>query len=100
MQPDVLVVRRSDLGEHNLKGHPMLAAEVLSPTRRIDLELKRRYEVAGCPSYQAIDPLEPSIICWELRDGQYIEVAKAARAQPVTLAAPFPITLAPTELID
>jgi hypothetical protein len=56
--------------------------------------------VASCASYWAIDPLEPSIICWELRDGRYIEIAKAAGAEPVTLAAPFPVTLAPTELID
>jgi Uma2 family endonuclease len=51
VQPDVLVVHRSDLGEHNLEGHPVLALEVLSPsTRHLDLALKRaRYEAAGCP---------------------------------------------------
>jgi Uma2 family endonuclease len=102
MQPDVLVVRRSDLGEHNLEGHPLLAVEVVSPsTRHVDLAFKRaRYEVAGCPSYWVVDPLESSIVCWELRDGRHAEVAKAAGSQSVTIAAPFTITLSPTELID
>jgi Uma2 family endonuclease len=51
--------------------------EVLSPTtRHLDLAFKRaRYEAAGCPSYWVVDPLEPSIVCWELRDGRYEEVA-------------------------
>jgi Uma2 family endonuclease len=102
LQPDVLVVRRSDLGEHSLEGHPVLAVEVLSPsTRHIDLAFKRaRYEVAGCPSYWAIEPLEPSIVCWKLRGGRYVEVARAAETQAITLGAPFPVTLAPAELID
>jgi Uma2 family endonuclease len=102
VQPDVLVVRRSDLGEHNLEGHPVLAVEVLSPsTRHLDLAFKRaRYETAGCPSYWVVDPLEPSILCWELRDGRYEEVARATGAQTATLTAPFPITLVPAQLID
>jgi Uma2 family endonuclease len=102
VQPDVLVVRRSDLGEHNLEGHPVLAVEVLSPsTRHLDLAFKRaRYEVAGCPSYWVIDPLEPSLVCWELRDGRYVEVARATGAEPITLTMPFPTTLAPADLID
>ena len=102
VQPDVLIVRRSDLGERNLEGHPVLAVEVLSPsTRHLDLAFKRaRYEVAGCASYWVVDPLEPSIMCWELRDGQYEEVARAVGTYAVTLTTPFPITLAPAELID
>jgi Uma2 family endonuclease len=102
LQPDVLVVRRSDLGERNLEGQPMLAAEVLSPsTRHVDLAFKRaRYEAAGCPSYWVIDPLEPSIICWELRDGRYAEAAKSTGSQPVSVATPFPITLTPADLIN
>ena len=89
-------------GSANLAGHPMLAAEVLSPnTRHVDLAFKRaRYEAAGCPSYWVVDPLEPSIICWELRDGRYAEAAKSTESQPVSVAAPFPITLTPADLIN
>jgi Uma2 family endonuclease len=102
LQPDVLVVRRSDLGDRNLEGDPVLAVEVLSPsTRHVDLAFKRaRYEAAGCPSYWVIDPLEPSITCWELRDGQYVQTARSTGSQPVTVGAPFPITLAPADLIN
>src|SRR5215211_1490735 len=32
LEPDVLVVRRSDLGEDRLEGDPLLAVEGLSPT--------------------------------------------------------------------
>jgi Uma2 family endonuclease len=79
MQPDVLVVRRSDLGERNLEGHPVLAVEVLSPgTRHLDLAFKRaRYEAAGCQSYWVVDPLQPSIACWELEEGAYRDVGRA-----------------------
>lgn len=76
MQPDVLVARRSDLGERNLEGYPVLAVEVLSPsTRHLDLAFKRaRYEAAGCQSYWVVDPLQPSIACWELEEGTYRDV--------------------------
>jgi Uma2 family endonuclease len=102
VQPDVLIAERSRLTERDLKGPPVLAVEVISPsTRHIDLALKRaRYEEAGCPSYWVIDPAEPSIVCWELRDGRYVEEARATASQSVTLAAPFSVTLAPAELID
>jgi len=76
---------------------------VLSPTtRHIDLAFKRaRYEAAGCcPSYWVIDPLEPSIICWELRDGRYAEVARSAGSDSVALNAPFPVSLIPGRVVD
>jgi Uma2 family endonuclease len=102
IQPDVLIAERSRLTERDLKGPPVLAVEVISPsTMHIDLAFKRaRYEEAGCASYWAIDPLEPSIVCWEFRDGRYVEVARATASQSVTLATPFSVTLAPAELID
>jgi Uma2 family endonuclease len=102
VQPDVLIAEKSRLTERDLKGPPVLAVEVISPsTRHIDLAFKRvRYEEAGCPFYWVIDPSEPSVVCWELRDGRYIEVARAAGTQSVILATPFHISLAPAELID
>jgi Uma2 family endonuclease len=102
VQPDVLVAARSEFDDKSLKGTPLLVVEVLSPTtRHLDLAFKRaRYEAAGCPSYWVVDPLEPSIVCWELRDGRYEEVASATGTQPITLTAPFPISFAPEQLID
>jgi Uma2 family endonuclease len=102
VQPDVLVAARSDFDDRSLKGSPLLVVEVLSPsTRHLDLAFKRaRYEAARCPSYWVVDPLEPSIVCWELRDDRYEEVARAVGSQTITLASPFPVTLAPDELTD
>lgn len=100
VQPDVLVVRRSDLGERNLEGDPLLAVEVLSPsTRHLDLAFKRaRYEAAGCPSYWVVDPLQPSIVCWELEGGGYREAARATGPETVSLTKPFPVIVSPAEL--
>jgi Uma2 family endonuclease len=102
LQPDVLVASRTDLGERNLEGVPRLAAEVLSPsTRHLDLAFKRsRYEAAGCPSYWVIDPSVPSIVCWELTDGTYLEVARADGNERADMTQPFPVTISPADLID
>lgn len=100
LQPDLLVLRRSDLGERDLEGEPLLAVEVLSPsTRHLDLAFKRaRYEAAGCPSYWVVDPLELSIVCWEFEGGGYREVVRASGAEAVSLTKPFPLLFSPAEL--
>jgi Uma2 family endonuclease len=93
---------KSQFTERDLKGAPLLAIEVLSPsTRYLDLAFKRaRYETAGCPSYWVVDPLEPAMVCWELRDGRYEEIARADGTERITLQVPFPISVSPAELID
>jgi len=102
LQPDVLVCHVSDLTQRNLPVAPLLAIEVLSPsTRLVDLNLKRaRYEAAGCDSYWVVDPTPPSIAAWELRDGVYVEFASVADGVLFTAAHPFPVALAPRELVD
>lgn len=101
LQPDLLVVRREDVAERNIPAVPVLAVEVLSPsTRLIDLTVKKaRYEQAGCPSYWVIDPDEPAVVVWELRDGQYAEVARAAGNETVTVTQPFEVTVVPASLV-
>lgn len=101
MQPDLLVARRSDLTERDLPTAPVLAVEVLSPsTRRFDLMLKRsRFEAAGCPAYWVVDPDEPSLRAWELREGTYIEVGHAVGAEPYRAARPFPVGITPAALV-
>lgn len=100
LQPDLLVARRSDTTERNLPLAPLLAVEVLSPsTRHVDLSLKRaRYEVAGCASYWVLDPAIPSLVAWELRDGEYAEVARVAGAEAFDAELPFPLHLVPSQL--
>jgi Uma2 family endonuclease len=101
MQPDVLVARRVDLTERDLPVAPELAVEVLSPsTRHIDLMLKRaRYEVAGCGSYWVVDPIELSIVAWDLRDGSYVEAGSAKGDDEYAAALPFPVTVRPSSLV-
>jgi Uma2 family endonuclease len=102
VQPDVLIAARSQLTERDLKGPPLLAVEVLSPsTRHLDLAFKRaRYEAAGCQSYWVVDPLQPSIACWELEEGAYREVGRAVGSEVITLTRPFPFSFTPADLQD
>jgi Uma2 family endonuclease len=103
LQPDVLVVRRSDLGDHGIKAAPVLAVEVLSPsTRLFDLNTKKaRFEQARCPSYWVVDPDpdNPALVAWDLVDGVYVEVARASGTQVVLLDQPYPVTLVPADLV-
>lgn len=102
MQPDLLVARRVDYSRRGLeKTPPVLAIEILSPsTRRFDLMLKRsRFEAAGCASYWVVDPDQPSLIAWDLRDGHYAEVGNVAGASEFTADAPFAVTVVPETLV-
>jgi Putative restriction endonuclease len=70
-------------------------------SRRIDLTLKKsRYEAAGCPSYWVVDPDEPGLTAWELRDGMYVEVARAAADDVATLVAPYEVTFSPAQPVS
>nr|WP_245633187.1 Uma2 family endonuclease [Luteipulveratus mongoliensis] len=102
LQPDVLVARRSDLTERYLAASPVLAVEILSPsTRLIDLNLKKaRYEAAGCPSYWVIDPVEPSLIAWDLQDREYVEVAHVRGDEAFEATLPFAVTITPSALVS
>jgi Uma2 family endonuclease len=101
LQPDVLVVRRADVGEENVTTGVLLAVEVLSPsTRAKDLVLKRAlYEDSGVPSYWVVDPDEPSLLVLELQDGGYVETARVTGDGTAEVAAPFPLAVTPTELL-
>ncbi len=91
----------SDFTARNLPTAPLLAVEVLSPSsRRIDLVLKRsRLEAAGCPAYWVVDPDEPRLTAWELRDGTYVEIADVAGSEPFHAQRPFPVTIVPDDLL-
>jgi Uma2 family endonuclease len=103
LEPDLLVARRKDLTERNLPAPPVLAVEVLSPsTRRFDLILKRsRHESAATPAYWVVDPDpgQPSLTAWELRDGRYAEVAAVTGDQEFRAELPYPVTVAPAQLV-
>ena len=101
LQPDLLVVRREDVGELNIQRPLLLAVEVLSPsTRAKDLLLKRGlYEDSGVSSYWIVDPEEPSVVVLELRDGSYEEVGRVTGQDLLTVERPFPLTITPGALL-
>lgn len=100
VQPDVLVVRRADVGAKNLTLPFLLAVEVLSPsTRRKDLLLKHSvYAEAGVSSYWTVDPIAPSVTCWDLVDDAYVEAGRAAGDEALTVQRPYPVTLVPRDI--
>jgi Uma2 family endonuclease len=101
LQPDLLVVRREDVGELNISRPLLLAVEVLSPsTRAKDLLLKRGlYEDSGVSSYWIVDPEEPSVVVLELRSGAYEQVGRAMGDEALEVAEPFPLTISPRLLL-
>jgi Uma2 family endonuclease len=100
VEPDVLVVRAADMASTALEALPLLAVEVLSPGNRgYDLVDKwERYQRAGIPSYWVIDPDVPELIAWDLRDGEYAEVARVRGDEAFEAEQPFPVTVVPAEV--
>lgn len=105
LQPDVLVVRREDVGEGALSVAPLLVVEVLSPSTRVrDLTLKRElYAQSGVASYWLLDPgADPSaasLTVLALVDGAYTERARVVGEDEVVVDAPFPLTIRPADLV-
>ncbi len=100
VEPDVFVTPR--VPDRYFEGVPLLAAEVLSPSNRLyDLTTKfSSYERAGVPSYWIVDPGEPRLVAWELREGRYVEMADVAGGRAWTATAPFEVTIRPSDLLD
>ena len=101
LQPDVLVTRKTDVGEARLERAPLLVVEVQSPsTRLIDLGTKRlAFEAAGVPAYWLVDPNRPSLTVLHLEDGRYVEQAAVTGDQPYSATFPFEVTVVPAELV-
>ena len=99
LQPDLLVVRRDDPGDAAVTTPLALAVEVLSPSSRsIDIVLKRAlYEQAGVEQYWVVDPLEPAVTIWTLRDGHYGEALLVTDEAAVDW--PVPVVLRPDQLL-
>jgi Uma2 family endonuclease len=105
LQPDIVVGRREDFTEWEIRT-PLLAIEVLSPsTRMFDTHVKReRLERAGIVSYWVVDPVarpaEASLVAWELGpDGLYQQVAKVVGHERFAARLPFAVTVVPADLV-
>ncbi|WP_250286581.1 MULTISPECIES: Uma2 family endonuclease [unclassified Frankia] len=102
VQPDVCVVRHDDLvrGERYL-AVPVLVVEVLSPSSLgIDRLLKRDvYARLGVPHYWIVDADSPSITTLALTGAEYFEVGAVHGDEVLTVTAPFPLTISPSQLL-
>jgi Uma2 family endonuclease len=101
LQPDLLVVRRDDVGETAIERPLLLAIEILSPsTRSKDLILKRGlYEDSGVASYWVVDLDVPSITVWTLRDGRYGDGTVTIGDERMQATEPFDVSIVPSSLV-
>jgi len=99
LQPDLLVVSRSDPGEAAVTTPLALAVEVLSPSSlSVDRVLKRElYEQAGVASYWVVDPAARTITVWTLTGDVYGDPLVVTT--PTQLESPFAVRLVPEELL-
>ena len=102
LQPDLLVARRTDVGDDPISAPLLLAVEVLSPsTRSVDLLLKHGvYAESGVAAYWVVDPLVPSVRAWRLVDGAYVGAGAAEGDRELVLHEPFPVRVVPQDLLD
>lgn len=114
MEPGLLVAPVAALAQRGLDGAPLLAVEIASPSSRtIDRHVKKdRLRRAGCPHYWIVDPDEPSITAWALRetdgaDGAdnaddepaYDLVGRAVGDEELALTEPFDVRIVPAHLV-
>jgi Uma2 family endonuclease len=101
LQPDLLVVRREDVGELAIERSPLLVVEILSPsTRAKDLLVKRAlYEDSGVAAMWVVDLDEPSITGWVLRDGRWSDERRARGHDEFRADLPFRVAVRPAALI-
>ena len=101
LQPDLLVVRREDVGATAIERPLLLAVEILSAsTRSKDLILKRGlYEDSGVASYWAVDLEVPSITVWTLQGVSYGDGVLTLGEETMHATAPFDVNVVPSSLI-
>lgn len=103
--PDLVVVRSSSIAraDRNVTRPPDLAVEIASPsTASYDRNRKKVvYAQFGIPAYWIVvpDPDDPSITALGLTGSAYTEVGRAAGAERLRLASPFPVEIVPADLV-
>jgi len=102
IQPDLLVADPVAVEPQGVVGAPLLAIEVSSPSTRLkDLMAKKEaLRAAGCRHYWVVDPDEPSVLAWELVEGEYVEAGRAVGEETMRLERPFPVEVTPQRLIE
>ncbi|MGQ0732164.1 MAG: Uma2 family endonuclease [Acidobacteriota bacterium] len=80
VQPDLLVVERTQISGRGIEGAPIVLVEILSPSRPAydRLTKARRYRVLGVTHYWIVDPDARSIECFRLEGEAYRLQASAS----------------------
>jgi Uma2 family endonuclease len=82
--PDIMVCPRQKAVRFT--GIPELVVEILSSNRARDLVMKaNHYAAAGLPRYWVLDPEALVLTAFELREGLFVEVARAGADEEVEL---------------
>jgi len=102
--PDVAVVRSDRPDTVFEERPPELVIEVASPrTRLYDANRKKDvYQSFGIPAYWIVDPDRgrPALKVFELRDGEYAEVARVTGDEAFSALVPFAVTVVPRALVS
>jgi len=100
--PDIVVVRREDVGGAKFWTPPLLAVEIRSPStaivdRNAKLAAYQKFRVA---SYWIFDPRpdRPELTVFELREAEYRQTARATGESLLRLERPFAVELVPARL--
>lgn len=100
--PDIVVAPRGDFTEHDVQATSALIVEVrTAQTAYMDARTKRDlYAASGVPFYWQVDPVEPSITALKLVDHRYAEDGRAAGTEHLDVKEPFPVRVAPKDLLS
>jgi Uma2 family endonuclease len=102
LEPDLLVISPDAVVDDKVQGGvPLLAVQVLSPSsRRRDVGDKlTAYRDAAVPAYWVVDPINPRLLVWELREGEYVEIADVSGDEERTAQLPYSVTFRPHDLL-
>jgi Uma2 family endonuclease len=100
VQPDLLVIERTQISARGIEGPPLVLVEILSPSRpEYDrLTKARRYAARGVRHYWIADPDTRTLECFELEGGAYRLQASASGHETLGVPAFNGLTIPLAEL--
>lgn len=102
--PDVIVLVAGQDGEESNfpASEVLLVAEIVSPSSRSDDRFRKpgQYAQAGIGVYLRVELDPPHVVAYAIgEDGLYVETARAAPGELLTLSEPFTFSLDPATLL-
>lgn len=101
--PDVLALVAGQDDDSNYPAAGVrLVAEVVSRSSRSDDRFRKpaQYAQAGIPVYLRVELEPPHVVAYAIgADGLYVETARAAPGEQLTLTEPFPFSIDPAALL-